>query len=44
MVITKQISLQTKGECDVIDITSLVQQKLSETEVKDGIVTVFITG
>jgi secondary thiamine-phosphate synthase enzyme len=44
MVITKQISLHTKGECDIIDITSLVQQQLSETEVKDGIVTVFITG
>jgi secondary thiamine-phosphate synthase enzyme len=44
MVITKQISLQTKGECDIIDITAQVQEKLSETEVKDGTVTVFITG
>lgn len=44
MVITKQISLQTKGECDIIDITAQVQQRLSETEVKDGTVTVFITG
>ena len=44
MVITKQISLQTKGECDVIDITSLVQQQLSEAGVKNGTVTVFITG
>ena len=44
MVITKQISLQTKGECDIIDITALVQQRLSETGVKDGVVTVFITG
>ena len=44
MVITKNVSLQTKGECDIVDITSLVQQQLSETGVKDGIVTVFITG
>ncbi len=44
MVITKNISLQTKGECDIIDITSPVQQQLSETEIKDGTVTVFITG
>ena len=44
MVITKNISLQTKGECDIIDITALVQQQLSETEVKNGTVTVFITG
>jgi secondary thiamine-phosphate synthase enzyme len=44
MVITKQISMQTKGECDIVDITSLVQQRLSETEIKSGTVTVFITG
>ena len=44
MVITKNISLQTKGECDIVDITALVQQQLSETEVKNGTVTVFITG
>ena len=44
MVITKNISLQTKGESDVVDITALVQQQLLETEIKDGTVTVFITG
>ena len=44
MVITKTISLQTKGECDIVDITSLVQQQLSGAGVKDGTVTVFITG
>ena len=44
MVITKNISLQTKGECDIVDITAPVQQQLSEAGVKDGTVTVFITG
>jgi len=44
MVITKNISLQTKGECDIIDITAPVQQQLSETNVKDGVAIVFITG
>ena len=44
MVITKNISLQTKGDCDIIDITAPVQQQLAETDVKDGVVTVFITG
>ncbi|MBM4448373.1 MAG: YjbQ family protein [Chloroflexi bacterium] len=24
MVVTKQISLKTKGECDIVDITALV--------------------
>ena len=44
MVITKKINLQTKGECDVVDITALVQQGLSDTGLRDGMVTVFITG
>ncbi|MGB2826585.1 MAG: secondary thiamine-phosphate synthase enzyme YjbQ [Dehalococcoidales bacterium] len=44
MVITKNISLQTKGECDIVDITSLVQQQLAGAGVKNGTVTVFITG
>ena len=44
MVITKQISFQTKGECDIVDITTPVQQQLSEVGLKDGTVTVFITG
>ena len=44
MVITKNICLQTQGECDITDITAQVQQQLSETEMKDGVVTVFITG
>jgi secondary thiamine-phosphate synthase enzyme len=44
MVITKNISLQTKGECDIVDITAPVQQQLSETDIKDGTVTIFITG
>jgi secondary thiamine-phosphate synthase enzyme len=44
MVITKSISFQTKGVCDIIDITAPVQQQLSESDIKDGAVTVFITG
>ena len=44
MVITKNINLQTKGECDIVDITAPVQQGLSETGLKKGMVTVFITG
>ena len=44
MVITKNINLQTKGECDIVDITAPVQQGLSDTGLKDGMVTVFITG
>lgn len=44
MVVTKQISLQSKGECDIIDITPQVEQQLAGTDINNGIVTVFVAG
>jgi len=44
MVITKNINLKSQGNCDIIDITHEVQQQLSETTLKDGTVTLFISG
>ena len=44
MVVTKRISLQTKGQCDIIDITSQVEQQVAETNMNSGIVTVFVPG
>lgn len=44
MVVTKKISLESKGNCDIIDITPEVQQRLDETGVSDGTVTLFISG
>ena len=44
MVVTKNIGLQTKGNCDIIDITPEVEQQLAETDIKNGIVTLFISG
>jgi secondary thiamine-phosphate synthase enzyme len=44
MVTTKKISLQSKGHCDIIDITPEVQQQLAETDMSDGTVTLFISG
>jgi secondary thiamine-phosphate synthase enzyme len=44
MVATKRISLQSKGQCDIIDITPQVEQQLAEAEVNNGIVTLFISG
>ena len=44
MIVTEQISLQTKGECDIIDITQEVERQLVRTEVNSGIVTLFVTG
>ncbi len=44
MVITKKISLQTRGECDIIDITPQVEREIGQTEIDNGTVTVFVAG
>jgi len=44
MVVTGKISLESKGDCDIIDITPEVQRRLAETNIKDGTVTLFISG
>ncbi len=44
MVVTKKISLQTKGECDIIDITPQVERELAGTDVKSGIAALFVAG
>jgi len=44
MVVTKKISLQTKGQCDIIDITPQVEQQVAETSINSGIATLFVTG
>ncbi len=44
MIATKRISFQTQGHCDIVDITSQVASKIAESEIKDGIVTLFVTG
>ena len=43
-VITKKIKLNTKGRTDIIDITAQVEGALSKTELKDGVITVFVSG
>ena len=44
MVVTKKISLSTKGECDIVDITPQVEQQLAEAGISNGMVTVFVAG
>jgi len=44
MVATKKVSLESKGNCDIIDITPEVQEQLSRTDIKNGIVTLFVSG
>ncbi len=44
MVVTKKISLQTKGQCDIIDITHQVEQQVAATNINSGTATLFVTG
>ena len=44
MVITKKISLQTKGHCDIIDITPQVEKQVAETDINNGTATLFVAG
>ena len=44
MVVTRMISLQTKGQCDIVDITNQVAEQVAETVIKSGTVTLFVTG
>ena len=43
-VVTKQLSIRTKGESDIIDITGQVCGAVAETRLKNGTVTVFVPG
>ena len=43
-VVTKQLSLNTRGEGDIIDLTGMVSEAVHESGVKNGVVTVFVPG
>ena len=43
-VVAKYISLKTKGNSQIIDITSSIQEKFEETGLSDGIATIFVQG
>jgi secondary thiamine-phosphate synthase enzyme len=42
--VTKDITLQSQGNCDIIDITTQVAKNVEESGVGNGIVTVFVVG
>ncbi len=44
MVVTKKISLSTKGECDIVDITSQVAEQVSQSGINNGTATIFVAG
>ena len=44
MVVTRQISLQSKGNCDILDITPQVAKQLAGAEINNGKVTLLVAG
>jgi secondary thiamine-phosphate synthase enzyme len=44
MIVTEQIGLKSQGNCDIIDITPEVRQRLANANLNDGTVTLFISG
>ena len=43
MVVTSEISLNTQGDGDILDITAKVQKHVADSCIQKGIVTVFVT-
>jgi len=43
-VITKTIHVKTKGEEDIIDIIKQTSKAIESSEIKNGIVTIFVSG
>ena len=44
MIINKTIHTSTKGQGDIVDITDQITMEIHNTEIKAGIVTVFVAG
>lgn len=44
IVLTKRIHIKSKGETDIIDITDKTSQAIKESKIKNGLVTVFVSG
>lgn len=44
MVKTTKIAIQTKGNCDIVDISKQVDKFVSESGINEGLVTVFNVG
>jgi len=42
--LSKTIRISTKGNCDMIDITAEIAREISNSNINNGIVTIFISG
>ena len=44
MVVNRKMSFQTRGNCEIIDITPQVAREVIESKLNNGVVTVFVPG
>jgi len=44
MVVTREITLNTRGECDIIDITPDIEQEVAKAGMAKGVATIFVAG
>ena len=43
-IITKDININSKGENDMVDLTTPISKAVKETKLTSGIVTIFVAG
>ncbi len=43
-VVTRTLTVETRGNCDIIDITPDIARELADSGLSNGIVTVFVAG
>ena len=43
-VVTKELTFQTRGEVELVDLTAQINGALRETDIETGIVTIFVPG
>ncbi|MEM3387253.1 MAG: secondary thiamine-phosphate synthase enzyme YjbQ [Nitrososphaerales archaeon] len=43
-IVTKEIHIQTKGECDIVDLTDRAQEAIKSSGLENGLLTIFVVG
>ncbi|MEE8470549.1 MAG: secondary thiamine-phosphate synthase enzyme YjbQ [Dehalococcoidia bacterium] len=44
MISSTRIHVQTKGDCDIIDITRQVAREIEDSDIRNGTATIFVAG
>jgi secondary thiamine-phosphate synthase enzyme len=44
MVANKTISIKTKGNCDMVDVTTQITREINNSSINNGVATIFVSG